>query len=233
MTRSHAPAAAGLAAAAGLLLGCGASDRAAPDPATLSLTKPEDASGDAQVGVAGVRLPDSLRVVVTRDGEPVEDVTVIWFTTEGTLDPGSVVTGPDGIAATTWAPMLLFAEQFAVARIDGGATVGFTAIATPDPDAPNTILVGRDGGNTFEPANLTVPAGGTVNWFWPQGSTGHNIVADNGESPPHSGALADWPKWHVFRFTRPGIYHYHCSAHGGLGGVGMSGTITVVAVTGG
>jgi plastocyanin len=224
---------AGFGAGVGLLLACGASDREAPDPATLEIAKPAGNSGDGQVGVAGVKLPDSLRVVVTRDDAPVEGVTVIWFTTEGSVNPATVRTGPDGMAATTWTPLQLFAEQYAVARLDGdnGPTVGFTAIATPDPDARNTILVLSDG-NRFEPADFTIPVGGTVNWFWPIGSTGHNIVPDNGESPPQSGAPADWPKWHVFRFTTPGVYRYHCATHGATGGAGMSGTVTVEQVVG-
>lgn len=224
---------AGLTVAAGLLGACGASDRAALDPATLEIAKPAGNSGDGQVGVAGVRLPDSLRVVVTLDEAPVAGVTVIWFTTEGSLDPTMVRTGPDGIAATTWTPLQLFAEQFALARVDGenGPSVGFTAIATPDPDASNTILVSSEG-NRFQPADLTVPVGATVNWFWPPGSAGHNIVPDNGDSPPQSGAPADWPTWHVFRFTVPGVYRYHCATHGAAGGVGMSGTITVEQVVG-
>jgi plastocyanin len=142
--------------------------------------------------------------------------------------PTQVRTGADGMAATTWTTMALFAEQFAAARVDGGPTIGFTAIATPDPDAPNTVLVLSEAGGRFEPAELTLAAGGTVNWFWPEGSTGHNIVPDDGESPPHSGAPADWPMWHVFSFTRPGSYRYHCSIHGAVGGVGMSGVITVI-----
>jgi plastocyanin len=214
-------------AVAPLVLGCGASDRQAPDPTTLELTKPEGVSGDGQVGVAGEPLPDSLRVLVTREGEPVEGVTVIWSTTEGSLNPTAARTGSDGLAATTWTTMALFAEQFASARVDGGPTVGYTAIATPDPDDPNTVLVLSDGGNRFEPAELTIAAGGTVHWLWPPGSTGHNIVPDDQESPPHSGAPADYPKWHVFTFTRSGAYRYHCSVHGAAGGVGMSGTITV------
>ena len=213
----------------GLLLACGASDREAPDLGELTIAKPSANSGDAQVGVAGVRLPDSLRVLVTREERPAEGVTVIWSTTEGSLDPGVVLTGPDGMAATTWTPLPLFAEQFATARIDrgGGEPVGFTAIATPDPAAPNTILVLSDGGNRFEPADITISAGGTVNWFWPPGSTGHNIVPDNGDSPPQSGAPSDWPTWHVFRFTVPGVYGYHCASHGGPGGIGMAGTVRV------
>ena len=77
------------------------------------------------------------------------------------------------------------------------------------------------------PAGLTVTTGGTVNWMWSPGSTGHSILPDDGESPPPSGAPADWPKWHVFTFNRPGVYRYHCAFHGAAGGVGMSGTITV------
>ncbi len=231
MTTDHMKRLARLGAGMGLILGCGASDREAPQPSTLEIAKPADNSGDGQVGVAGVKLPDSLRVVVTRAEEPVAGVTVTWFTTEGTVNPATVLTGPNGTAATTWTPLPLFAEQFAAARLEGGQAVGFTAIATPDPDAPNTILVLSEG-NRFEPANYTTLVGGTVNWFWPPGSTGHNIVPDNAESPPHSGAPADWPKWHVFRFTTPGVFRYHCAIHGAPGGVGMSGTITVQQVVG-
>ncbi len=209
-----------------LLTGCGASDRQAPDPSTLELSKPGGTSGDRQVAVAGEPLPDSLRVLVTRDSEPVAGVSVAWFTTEGSVSPAESRTGADGLAATAWTTKALFAEQFAAAGIEGGPTIGFTAIATPDPGAPNTVLVLSDG-NRFEPAELTVPSGGTVSWLWSQGSTGHRIVPDDGESPPHSGAPADWPHWHVFTFTTPGIYRYHCPAHGAPGGVGMSGTITV------
>jgi plastocyanin len=218
-----------LGAATGLLLACGASDREAPDLGELTIAKPAVNSGDAQVGVAGVRLPDSLRVVVTLDEAPVEGVTVIWSTSEGSLNPSMVTTGADGMAATTWTPLRLFAEQFATARIqrEEGEVVGFTAIATPDPDASGTILVLSEGGNRFEPADFTIAAGGTVDWFWPPGSTGHNIVPDDGDSPPQSGAPADWPTWHVFRFTTPGVYRYYCATHGGPGGVGMSGTVTV------
>ena len=212
---------------ASLIAGCGASDRQAPDPSTLELSKPDGSSGDFQVEVAGRLLPDSLRVLVTRDGQPVEGVTVSWFTTEGSVSPTEVRTGADGLAATTWTTMPLYAEQFATATIEGGPWIGFNAIATPDPDAPNTVLVRSEGGSRFDPAGFTIPAGGTVNWMWSPGSAGHNIVPDDGESPPPSGAPADWPKWHVFTFTRPGIYRYHCSVHGSPGGVGMSGTITV------
>jgi plastocyanin len=213
--------------AAALISGCGASDRQAPDPSTLELSKPEGISGDFQVEVAGRLLPDSLRVLVTRDSQPVEGVTVIWFTTEGSVSPTEVRTGADGLAATTWTTMALYAEQFATASIEGGPWIGFNAIATPDPDAPNSVLVRSEGGGRFEPAELSVSVGGRVNWVWSPGSTSHQIVPDDGESPPHSGAPAGWPKWHVFTFTRPGVYRYHCSFHGAPGGGGMSGTITV------
>lgn len=213
---------------AGHSLACGASDRQAPDPSTLELSKPENLSGDRQVGVAGEPLPDSLRVLVTHEGEPVEGVTVTWYTTEGSVRPDRTRTGADGITAASWTTMALFAEQFATARIEGGPETGFSAIATPDPEAPNTILVLSEGGNRFEPAEFTVPVGGSVNWLWVPGSIGHNIVPDDQESPPHSGAPTDWPRWHVFAFTRPGTYRYHCATHGAPGGVGMSGTITVI-----
>ena len=146
----------------------------------------------------------------------------------GSVSPTSVETDAAGAAATSWTTQDLFAQQFASAQVDGGGTIiGFLARTTPDPAATNTILVLSEGGNRFDPAQYTIPEGGTVNWFWPEGSTGHNIVPDDGDSPPQSGPPADYPKFHVFRFTKPGVFRYHCSIHGGPGGVGMSGVITV------
>jgi plastocyanin len=70
--------------------------------------------------------------------------------------------------------------------------------------------------------------GEAINWYWPPGSTNHNVVPDNGDSPPQSGPPVGFPKYHSYQFTVPGVYHYYCLVHGGPGGVGMSGTITVV-----
>ena len=108
----------------------------------------------------------------------------------------------------------------------------YTAIATPDSLAPTTIHVMTEGGYRFEPANLTVAAGTTVNWLWPVGSADHNIVPDDGNQPPSSGAPHGYPKFLSFEFTTPGVYHYHCAVHGGPGGAGMSGTVTVTPVVG-
>jgi plastocyanin len=105
----------------------------------------------------------------------------------------------------------------------------YTALAYPDPDAPNTVQVLNHGGNRFEPANMTISVGDTINWYWPVGSAGHNVVPDDGNAPATSGAPAGYPKYLSFTFVIPGVYHYHCAVHGGAGGVGMSGTVTVLA----
>lgn len=221
---------AGCVAATAPVLGCGGGERAAPNPGELAIVKPETNSGDQQVGVAGGPLAQDLRVLVTRDGVPAESVVVTWSTPEGTLSPVSATTGPDGISSAKWTLQRLFAQQVAFAGLDPGKPpdVTFTAIATPDPRARNTVLVGGPGGNQFDPAELTIMVGDTVNWLWPEGSAGHNVEPDDGDTPPHSGAVGGYPKFHSFRFEAVGVFRYHCQAHGAAGGVGMSGTITVV-----
>jgi plastocyanin len=42
----------------------------------------------------------------------------------------------------------------------------------------------------------------------------------------------DYPRHHSFTFETPGVYRYHCVTHGAVGGVGMSGTITVLPACG-
>jgi len=212
-----------------LLAGCGADDREAPSPADFAIEKAPNDSGDEQVGVVGRALELPLRVLVTRDGEPAEGVTVFWSTGEGSLTPASAPTNAGGIGAATWILKDLFAEQAAFATLEPGGPppVVFLAIAGPDPEAENTVLVANAGDNRFEPASITISAGDTVNWFWPPGSAGHNLVPDNGDLPPSSGPPAGHPKFLSFRFVTPGVYHYHCMVHGGPGGVGMAGSVTV------
>lgn len=215
---------------AGLLGACGGDGTGAPSPDALSIAKPAGASGDQQVGIVGTALPEELRVVVSRGEEPAPGVTVTWATNEGVLDPISPVTDADGVSRARWTLQYLFAQQVSFASISGPtgtATVTFTALAGPDPEAWNTVHVLSDG-NRFEPAEITVAVGDTVNWYWPPGSAGHNIVADDGDLPPHSGAPDEYPRSHTFRFTAQGVYRYHCSVHGAAGGSGMSGIVTVV-----
>jgi plastocyanin len=229
------------AATLGLLGTCGSADRQAPTTADLGIEKAPE-SGDKQVGVAGSPLPDDLRARVTRDGRPVEGVTVYWTTMQGTMDPPEAVTDADGVSASRWTTLGKFLEQEAYASLDpvtgprvpGSVLPGmimYTALAYPDPDAPNTVLVLNDGGNRFQPSGITVPLGGIVNWNWPVGSAGHNIVPDDGNAPATSGAPANYPKFLSFTFANPGVYHYHCAVHGGPGGVGMSGSVTVLPPT--
>ncbi|HEY7504065.1 MAG TPA: plastocyanin/azurin family copper-binding protein [Gemmatimonadales bacterium] len=224
-----------LAATIGLLGACGSEDRQAPTSADFVIEKPLE-SGDKQVGVAGDPLPEDLQARVTRDGRPVAGVTVYWTTMQGTMDPPEAVTDAEGVSASRWTTQGRYLEQEAFASLDpvtgprvpGSVLPGmimYTALAYPDPDAPNTVLVLND---RFEPASIAVPVGGVVNWFWPVGSEGHNIVPDDANAPATSGAPADYPKYLSFTFANPGVYHYHCAVHGGPGGVGMSGWVTVL-----
>jgi plastocyanin len=225
-----------LAVTAGLLTACASEDRQAPTIDDFVIEKAPTGSGDKQVGVAGKPLEQDLRARVTRDGKPVEGMTVYWTTMQGSMNPPSDLTDADGITASRWTTKFDYVEQEAYASLEpvqgprppGTVLPGmimFTALAYPDPDGLNTVHVVND---RFEPASITVTAGATVNWYWPVGSVGHNIVPDDGNAPATSGAPAGYPKFLSFTFVNPGVYHYHCAVHGGAGGLGMSGSVTVV-----
>ena len=75
----------------------------------------------------------------------------------------------------------------------------------------------------FSPANLTIEVGDTVRWTNVSGT--HNVVADDNSFTSGSAAPAPWTFEHVF--TATGNNPYYCEPHGGPGGSGMSGVITV------
>jgi plastocyanin len=95
---------------------------------------------------------------------------------------------------------------------------------------PRTVMVSNF---QFSPRELTVHAGDTVTWVNQGGF--HNVTADDGSfrcAEGCSGAAGD-PSSAAWTFTRTftavGRKAYYCEVHGGPGGSGMSGVITVEA----
>ena len=84
--------------------------------------------------------------------------------------------------------------------------------------------------NAFQPNELIVDAGDTVRWTQ-TGTRPHTVTADDGSfdsSPAGSPNLSQGSTFSQ-AFASAGTFRYYCKIHGGPGGVGMSGTITVRA----
>jgi hypothetical protein len=131
--------------------GCSGDD-GGPSTSPLTIAPTEDENGDSQVGIVGDALELPLRVIVTRDEEPVEDVEVQWITTTGgSFNPGTSLTGPDGIATTIWTLGPGAGDQTASARVVGaeGSPVSFSALAIDPPP-------GGGGGGGPEPLRRRV-----------------------------------------------------------------------------
>jgi hypothetical protein len=115
--------------------------RAATEPLEVRFTAVVGAGGAAAIGVAGgadqlgpagSRLADPLVVRVTDGfGNPVEGVPVDWSAGSGSVDPGSSVTGPDGLAETSWTLGSSTGAQSATASSSGlsGSPLTFNATA--------------------------------------------------------------------------------------------------------
>src|SRR5215207_9992525 len=108
----------------------------------------------------------------------------------------------------------------AIAGMTSSAVAGTTALA-----ADQTVTATSS--NEFIPAAVAVNQGETVTWANAGGD--HNVKFDDGsfEQPSEPSGSA----WTVARrFETPGTFRYYCEEHGGAGGVGMSGTVTVQAL---
>lgn len=112
--------------------------------------------------------------------------------------------------------------------------VGSLAIALSAQATEHEVLVNtRD--SFFDPKHIEIQAGDTVRWR-NMGLAGHNVTADNGsfrcangcDGEGGNGSIAS-NAWNFTRtFSEPGEIAYHCQHHGGPGGVGMAGTVTVL-----
>ena len=214
---------------AAVLAACGGDS--GPSQSSLTVAKTDENNGDGQSALTGQSLPVQLRVIVTRDGDPVEGSTVTWAAgSGGTVSPATDQTDAAGISSTTWTLGITPGSQGATATVANATNspVTFTATATSTSSGPTIQVISANsgGGNRFEPATLTVQVGSTVTWEWVDAGANHNVVPDDGVTPASSGDLAHAPHSYSFTFTEAGTFTYHCEAHVSEG---MTGTVRVVA----
>lgn len=111
---------------------------------------------------------------------------------------------------------------------DGGddptPTVTSTAQTAEEPD--QQIVVGPEGDLVFDPAEVSVSMGATVEWVWD--SSFHTVTPESqpeGENWSGTGTEThDEGYTHVHTFATAGTYEYFCDPHRGQG---MVGTLTV------
>jgi plastocyanin len=128
--------------------------------------------------------------------------------------------GTASVRPACWLVLLLGV----VATVGAWLSVGIGAAAPQQAAAPVIIAIQV---LQFVPPDITVPVGARVAWVNDGGR--HQIVADDGsfKSPQLTTAQQKF----VYQFRRPGVFLYHCYFHGGAGGKGMAGVVTVVART--
>ena len=76
---------------------------------------------------------------------------------------------------------------------------------------------------TFSPANIMINAGEAVDWKW-DNTDQHSVTSD---TPGFDSGVLTGPTF-SHTFPAAGTFAYHCVIHGGPGGIGMSGTVTVM-----
>jgi plastocyanin len=101
-------------------------------------------------------------------------------------------------------------------------------VTFPEPIFSQTLHVVIASGMTFTPSDLTITVGDTIRWENQGGF--HNVVADNGSFTNGAPSSSAWT--YAKAFTIVGEYQYYCAIHGSPGGVGMSGIIRIVGLTG-
>jgi plastocyanin len=210
--------------------GCGDSggDTGPTDPVTIE--KAPSKSGDGQAGIVGLELPAPIRVLITRNGTPVSNAAVTWSAQDGgAMTPSVTESGDDGIAETAWILGPEDGTQTASASVEDGigSPVSFSAEAVEDQPPLTTTVQVLD--NQFSPKDVTILVGQTVTWVWGEGASAHNVAPTDGLVPSRSGEPVAAPHQYVYTFPAPGVYNYYCEVHGTPGGLGMVGSVTVLA----
>jgi hypothetical protein len=101
--------------------GCGEERPSEPEQNLAIALAPE--SGNGQHGMAGRQLSQPLRVLVTREGNPVAGVGVFWTTDHGTI-AGNGVTDTDGLATADWTLPRASSSEFSARATLSNRTLG-------------------------------------------------------------------------------------------------------------
>jgi plastocyanin len=198
------------------------------------------AIGDNTFDGQDIAIPVGGSVVWTHQGQRPHTVTA----DDGSFDSGTLQNG-GSFGQTFSAPgVYRYYCEFhggpggegmaGVIRVGGGASAPPTQASPPTP-SPTPLLAPSPipspagdanvtiGDNTFTNNQITIPVGGTVVWTH-QGQRPHTVTADDGSFD--RGTLQNGGSFSQ-TFSEPGVYRYYCEFHGGPGGVGMSGVVTV------
>jgi plastocyanin len=121
---------------------------------------------------------------------------------------------------------------------------GALALASFSAFAADHVVIARNGpgGRHFDPSILTIDVGDTVTFQNDVAGLGfHNVVSDPGAvtafhcadacgtSPVGNASTNAWSS--TVTFPTAGTVGFYCEIHGGPGGSGMSGVITIAAAT--
>lgn len=98
-----------------------------------------------------------------------------------------------------------------------------SSLERPIENQPTTTVI-RITNFQFDPKEVTIEAGATIEWVDEIGR--HTIEADDGAF--QSDVLLKDGRFSR-KFDQPGVFPYYCGLHGDKGGVDMSGVIKVVA----
>lgn len=177
-------------------------------------------SGDAQAGGLGLPADDPLTVLVADQfGNGVSGVDVDWAVTQGFATvPGTTQSGSNGRAEAQVIYGQLSGPITVTALVSGIGSVSFNMIAG------HLISVEN---NQFVPSQLNISVvNAYVVWKWTPDARNHNVMPDL-IAPTRSGDPTDGPHTYVFQFTSRANYAFYCVVHGGPGGQGMSGLVSV------
>ncbi len=212
-----------LALFAGIGVACGGGGSSDAGP-TIALAKAGVPNGDNQNGVARDTLFDSLRVVVTADGEPAVAYSVAWIASDnGAASPATSVTDANGVAATAWILGPSSGPQTVRASIARavGSPVTFNANSLNGTGATFGNIFFRSNKNlTSDPAVDTISVGDAFVWYGAGGT--HSVRSQGPPSFTGSGNLVG-PATYSVTFSTVGTYQYDCGIHGSA----MTGTLVV------
>ncbi|TAE53360.1 MAG: plastocyanin [Nostocales cyanobacterium] len=112
-------------------------------------------------------------------------------------------------------------KRLALAVLTLILVVGTFAISTPTASADTVqIKMGADNGMlAFQPKEVTIKAGDTVEWVNNKLAP-HNVVVEGNEELSHKQLLMAPGTTITSTFTEPGTYTYWCEPHRGAGMVG-------------